>query len=248
MATGVLVLGVNRATRLLGHLMLTEKGVRRHDPARCRHHAPTTRRARSPRPWPAGHLDESVDPRRARPGSSARSSRSRRRSQRSRSTASGPTSGSATVRRSSSGPGRSPSTSSSCTTSAAPGGRRRRRHGPLLQRHLHPRHRPRPRRRARGRRPPDRAAAYRCRPLRPGPGAHAGRAGRRLHDDADRRGGPRRVRGARARRAAGRRRPGRTGPRPARWTGSPPCSPRTAGSWPSTSHGTVTAKPVAVFV
>ena len=26
MATGVLVLGVNRATRLLGHLMLTEKG------------------------------------------------------------------------------------------------------------------------------------------------------------------------------------------------------------------------------
>ena len=38
MATGVLVLGVNRATRLLGHLMLDREGVRRHDPARRRDH------------------------------------------------------------------------------------------------------------------------------------------------------------------------------------------------------------------
>jgi hypothetical protein len=37
--------------------------------------------------------------------------------------------------------------------------------GPLLQRHLHPGDRPRPRRRARRRRPPDRAAAHRRRPL-----------------------------------------------------------------------------------
>ena len=38
MATGVLVLGVNRATRLLGHLMLDREGVRRHHPAGRRHH------------------------------------------------------------------------------------------------------------------------------------------------------------------------------------------------------------------
>ena len=39
MATGVLVLGVERATRLLGHLMLTEKTYVGHGPAgRCDDH------------------------------------------------------------------------------------------------------------------------------------------------------------------------------------------------------------------
>ena len=33
MATGVLVVGVDRATRLLGHLDADREGVRRHDPA-----------------------------------------------------------------------------------------------------------------------------------------------------------------------------------------------------------------------
>ena len=35
MATGVLLVGVNRATRLLGHLTLTREGVRRDGPARA---------------------------------------------------------------------------------------------------------------------------------------------------------------------------------------------------------------------
>ena len=34
MATGVLVVGLNRATRLLGHLQLADKSLRRDDPAR----------------------------------------------------------------------------------------------------------------------------------------------------------------------------------------------------------------------
>ena len=103
MATGVLVLGVNRATRLLGHLMLTDKAY----DATVRLGVTTTtddaegeviatasterrhRARRSARRWP---------------GSSARSSRSRRRSRRSRSTASGPTTGSGPASRSSSQP------------------------------------------------------------------------------------------------------------------------------------------------
>ena len=45
MATGVLVLGVDRATRLLGHLALTEKAYDAHDPAR-RDHRHRRRRGR----------------------------------------------------------------------------------------------------------------------------------------------------------------------------------------------------------
>jgi hypothetical protein len=55
---------------------------------------------------------------------------------------------------------------------------RPRRGDPLLERHLHPRPGPRPRRRARHRRPPDRAPPHRCRPLRSGPGPHPARARR----------------------------------------------------------------------
>ena len=111
MATGVLVLGVNRATRLLGHLMLTEKG---YDATIRLGVATTTDDAE-------GEVTATVVDRRPRrgrrsarppPSSSATCSRCRPRSPRSRSTASAPTSGCATARRSSSRPGRSPSTSS----------------------------------------------------------------------------------------------------------------------------------------
>ena len=178
MATGVLVLGVNRATRLLGHLMLTEKA---YDATIRLGVATTTDDAE-------GEVIATVGRRRPRRGgrprgaggrSSATSSRCRPRCRRSRSTASGPTSGSATARRSSSQArpvtvhelrARRPSRTAEDA--------RRRRVGALLQRHLHPGDRPRPRRRARRRRPPDRAAAYRRRAVRPRPRAHARRAGR----------------------------------------------------------------------
>ena len=90
MATGVLVLGVNRATRLLGHLMLTEKA---YDATIRLGVATTTDDAE-------GEADRGRRPRRAStrrpsarrwPGSSATSSRCRPRSRRSRSTASAPT-------------------------------------------------------------------------------------------------------------------------------------------------------------
>ena len=48
MATGVLVVGVGRATRLLGHLIADREGVRRHGPAR-RHHDDRRRRGRGRR-------------------------------------------------------------------------------------------------------------------------------------------------------------------------------------------------------
>ena len=47
MATGVLVLGVEQATRLLGHLALTDKAYDGDDPARPGRPSPTTPRARS---------------------------------------------------------------------------------------------------------------------------------------------------------------------------------------------------------
>ena len=100
MATGVLVLGVNRATRLLGHLMLTDKA---YDATIRLGVATATDDAE-------GEVDrDGVDrrprrggrPRGAAPSSSATSSRCRARCRRSRSTASAPTSASATARRSS---------------------------------------------------------------------------------------------------------------------------------------------------
>ena len=100
MATGVLVLGVDRATRLLGHLMLTEKAY----DATMRLGVSTTTddaegevAASTPASPPAAGPGR----RRSSRSSSATSTRCRPRSPRSRSTASGPTSGSATVSRSS---------------------------------------------------------------------------------------------------------------------------------------------------
>ena len=101
MATGVLVLGVNRATRLLGPPDAHREVVRRDHPARRLHDAPTTRRARPPRPPRRPALTARGGARGAGRRSSATSSRCRPASPRSRSTASGPTSGCATVSRSS---------------------------------------------------------------------------------------------------------------------------------------------------
>ena len=102
MATGVLVLGVDRATRLLGHLMLTDKAY----DATVRLGVATTTddaegEVRRDRPRPARLTEATVRaaPRRSSP---ATCSRCRPRSPRSRSTASAPTSGSATASRSSS--------------------------------------------------------------------------------------------------------------------------------------------------
>ena len=145
MATGVLVLGVNRATRLLGHLMLTEKA---YDATIRLGVATTTDDAEGEVTATAADRPPRRGGRPGRPrgASSATSSRCRPRCRRSRSTASAPTSGSGTARRSSSRPGRSRSTSSTCTTQRSRAARRRRL-GALLQRHLHPRDRPRPGRR-----------------------------------------------------------------------------------------------------
>ena len=120
MATGVLVVGVERATRLLGHLMLTDKA---YDATVRLGVATTTDDAE-------GEVTSTASTGRPRRGSTcarrwrtspATCSRSRPRSRRSRWTASAPTSASATASRSSSSRGRSPSTSSSCTTYAANG-------------------------------------------------------------------------------------------------------------------------------
>ncbi len=100
MATGVLVLGVDRATRLLGHLMLTDKAY----DATVRLGVATTHRRRRGR----GRRDD-PDRRAHRGGGARRPGRSRSAtscrcpppSPRSRSTASAPTSASATARRSS---------------------------------------------------------------------------------------------------------------------------------------------------
>ena len=147
------------------------EGLRRHHPARRRRRPPTTPRARSPRRTPTAGLDEATVARplarvhrRDRAGADRGVGDQGRRQARLRS-ASGP------ARRSSSRRGRSRSTSSTCTTSAG-GDARRRRLGALLQRHLHPRDRPRPGRRAGRRRPPDRAAPYGGRAVRPRRRAH----------------------------------------------------------------------------
>ena len=109
MATGVLVLGVNRATRLLGHLMLTEKAY----DATVRLGVTTTTddaegEVVATAPDRGASTEDAV---RAASPSSARSSRCRPRSRRSRSTASAPTSGCATARRSSCRRAGSPCTS-----------------------------------------------------------------------------------------------------------------------------------------
>ena len=161
MATGVLLVGVNRATRLLGHLTLTEKAY----DATVRLGARTTTDdaegetagdARRPR-------TSTEDDVRAAAGAFVGDiEQLPSRSRRSRSTASGPTRGSGPARTSSCRPApvtvhelavdrraRATATSLDVDVSRA-----------LQQRHLHPGDRPRPRRGARRRRTPHRAPAY----------------------------------------------------------------------------------------
>ena len=100
MATGVLVLGFGRATRLLGHLMLADKAYA----ATMRlgvATSPTTPRARSSATDATEPRERRRCPGRGLPARSARSSRCRRRSRRSRSTASAPTPGCVRARTSS---------------------------------------------------------------------------------------------------------------------------------------------------
>ncbi len=200
MATGVLVLGRRPRHPAARPPDAHREGVRRHDPARRGHHdrrrrgrddGRGVRRRTSTRPTSAPRW----------PSSSARSSRCRPRCRRSRSTASAPTSGSATARTSSSRPGRSPSTSWPCSTC----GRRaealdvdvsvRCSSGTYVRAIARD-----ARRRARRRRPPDRAAAYRRRTVRPRRRPHPRAARRGVRDAPDR--------GRRAR-AASRARPRR---------------------------------------
>ena len=118
MATGVLVVGVNRATRLLGHLMLTEKAY----DATVRLGVTTTTddaEGEVVATTATDGLDESPRPRGVREPSPARSTRCPVRCRRSRSTASGPTSGCARASRSSWPHAASPSTSSPSARCAA---------------------------------------------------------------------------------------------------------------------------------
>ena len=161
MATGVLVLGVDRATRLLGPPHADREGVRRDDPARRRdHHRRRRGRGRSTT-RPTGALDEDDVRaaargvrRRHRAGADRGLRDQGRRQARLRT-------GSATARRSSCRPGRSPSTSWSVPTCATAATRVdvdvsvRCTSGTYIRaiaRDLGAR--------ARRRRPPDRAAAY----------------------------------------------------------------------------------------
>ena len=167
MATGVLVLGVNRATRLLGHLMLTEKG---YDATIRLGVATTTDDAEGEvtATVSTDGLDEAVvraaaaefvgDLEQVPTAVSAIKVDGKRAYQRVRD-------GEEVELKA------RPVTVHELTVHDVRSRRadRRRRHlGPLLQRHLHPRDRARPRRPARGRGTPDRAAAYRRRSLRPG--------------------------------------------------------------------------------
>ena len=90
MATGVLVVGIERATKILGLLTATDEVVRRDDPARSGHrHRRCRRRCAAERLGGWRHRRQIA--RCGRPRCAARSSRSRRRSAPSRSAASGPT-------------------------------------------------------------------------------------------------------------------------------------------------------------
>ena len=249
MATGVLVLGVNRATRLLGHLMLTEKA---YDATVRLGVATTTDDAEGEVAATAstGGLDEAAvraalaefvgDIEQVPTAVSAIKVDGKRAYQRVRD-------GEEVELKA-----RPVTVHELVVHDVAPRRRapRRRRLGALLQRHLHPRDRPRPRRPARRRRPPHRAAAYGGRPLRPRPRAHTlDELGRRVRADADRGGRARGVPGARPRR--GRRPPtsASAGPLDLDARRARPRSSRpTASSSRSTSRAAARPRPVAVFV
>ena len=215
MATGVLVLGVERATRLLGHLMLTEKA---YDATIRLGHVDDhrRRRGRGRRDPPTDGVTDEARTRRAgavrrrhRAGADRRLGDQGRRQACLRPRAGG-------------GAGRAQgttgdrSTSWWCTRSCPDRrrGRRRTHLGAVLVRHLHPRDRAGPRRRAGRGRTPERAEAYGCRLLRPHGRPHARTAGGGLRAGADRRRRARVVRGRRAERGAGGGRPLRSRPRP----------------------------------
>ena len=246
MATGVLVLGIDRATRLLGHLMLTDKAY----DATVRLGAATTtddaegevRRHRLDR----RHHRASRSARRS-PASSATSSRSRRRCRRSRSTASGPTTGSAPASRSSCS--RAPVRIDAIEVHEVDGDDVRHL-GAVLERHLHPGHRPRP-----GRAPRGRAATWsRCGVRRSVPTTSTSRtpwssSRTSFVAAAHRRGRPRRRSRPRPRRGAGHRRRLRpqagARPRPRR-TGRPVRAGRRLPR--ALRAGRRVARAVAVFV
>ena len=178
MATGVLVIGIDRATKILGLLTGDLEVLCRDYPAGPIHLHRRRRRRTAAAGFGAAR-DRRGDRRRPSPGCAARSSRSRRRSARSRSAASGPISWPARGTPSNWPPGRCASTGSRCWPYARHGQLiDRRRRGGLFVGDLYPRPGPRSRRRLGGRRPPDRAAAHPGRPVRAGPGALARRAGR----------------------------------------------------------------------
>ena len=251
MATGVLLVGVNRATRLLGHLTLTEKAYDATVRLGATHHHRRRRggdahdrvgRARSPRttsgrPRAAfvGDLEQmpsavsaiKVDGKRAyarvRDGEDVDL------------------------------PARPVTVHELLVTDVRPAGdvARRRRLGALQQRHLHPGDRPRPRRRARRRRPPHRAAPH------GGRAVHARRGARPSTPLAERLAARRRLRRGPAllpvattstRTQArdvgfGRKLADRSSASRRRWR----CSRPTAGSSRSTSSAATVAAPVAVF-
>ncbi len=128
------------------------------------------------------------------------------------------------------------------------GAARRADHGALLQRHLHPRHRPRRRAAPRRRRSPRRPASYGGRRVRPGAGAHARGARRRLLGAADRRRGTRDVPGPTTWTTPAPPTSGSAGASTWSSTASPPSSPPTGSSWRSTSRVRARPEPVAVFV
>ncbi len=233
MATGVLVVGVNRATRLLGHLMLTEKGydatvrlgvTTTTDDAEGEVVATTATdgldesAVREAFAAFTGEIDQvpsavsaiKVDGKRAyqrvREGEQVELARTPRHRPRDH-----------------------------CPRGAR---RRGRPHRAVLQRHLRPRARTRRRPATRCRRPPHRPPADGGGTVRPGGCAHPRRAGRKVCPDADHRRGQGRVPGVRPRRATGRRRPRSAGSSTLR---CPPrvrlrCSRRTVSSSPSTSR------------
>ena len=209
MATGVLVLGVNRATRLLGHLMLTEKA---YDATIRLGVATTTDDAEGEvlASVPASGLDERGGPRRAgdvrrrdRPGALGGVGDQGRREARLRR-------GCEPARTSELEARRVTIDELLVHDARAGSGDDARRAGvrALLERHLHPRPGPRPRRDARRRRPPHRAAPDRRRRLRPRRGADPRAAGRRVRDGPTRGRGPGELPGRRPGRRRRRVRPG----------------------------------------
>ena len=233
MATGVLVVGIGRATRLLGHLMLTEKAY----DATVRLGVTTTTddaEGEVVATADAGALDEeqvraafAALTRRDRAGALGGVGDQGRRQAR--------------VRAGARGRGR-PARRPARDRPRAHGPRRPRcRGGPvaaLLERHLRPRDRPRRRRRARRRRPPDRAAADRGRAVRPRPGPHPG-AARRTTSRWSRSPTRRAPASPPSTSTSSRRRTSASGagsPSTCRRSGRSRCSRRTASSWPSTSR------------